>query len=411
MAARYPDAPEGLDPVEREIHLMCDQIVQRVNERRFALIAAAREKRQDMRERETRRLQSEQQLLATKAEVERLLKENFLRETQERILAEVEQKLLEVRTPLPQTRLVFRSGAHGHLQQLIAGLGELLEEEVPVVPRYADMRAVVAVGKQGRAPGELFYPNDTAIERNSNQIYVTEGGIFDPFARISVFSEGGEYLSSFTHQEMEGPSGIAIHGDNVYVSDTAAHAVFQFKLGNIIQPVARIGTEGSGIGQFYSPHSLSVSYNGDVYVADCNNHRIEILSSSLQHRRTLTQQPINRPRDVKLTADTVYVLCLEYPSVRVFSHAGEMLRSVVTQEISAYSFYRFCLDKSENIIISDSFADNIEVFSKEGTHIHTLGGQAGEIISPTGLAITNQLSLVVVSYNNPNYGLQIYSCL
>ena len=410
MAARYPDAPEGLDPVEREIHLMCDQIVQRVNERRFALITAAREKRQDMRERETRRLQSEQQLLATKAEVERLLKDNFLRETQEIILAEVEQKLLEVRTPLPQTRLVFRS-AHGHLQQLIAGLGELLEEEVPVVPRYADIRAVVAVGKHGRAPGELFYPNDTAIERNSNQIYVTEGaGFFDPFARISVFSEGGEYLSSFTHQEMELPSGIAIHGDNVYVSDTAAHAVFQFILGNAIQLVARIGTEGSGIGQFDSPDSLSVSYNGDVYVADCNNHRIQILSSSLQHRRTLTQQPINRPRDVKLTADTVYVLCLESSCVRVFSHAGEMLRSVVTQEISAYGISRFCLDTSENIIISDSFANNIKVFSKEGTHIHTLGGQAGETIRPTGLAITNQLSLVVASHN-PNQGLLIYSCL
>ena len=411
MAARYPDAPEGLDPVEREIHLMCDQIVQRVNERRFALIAAAREKRQDMRERETRRLQSEQQLLATKAEVERLMKDNFLRETQERILAEVEQKLLEVRKPLPQTRLVFRSGAHGHLQQLIAGLGELLEEEVPVVPRYADMRAVVAVGKRGKAPGELYCPIDTAIERNSNQIYVTEGAvIFERFARISVFSEGGEYLSSFTHQEMELPSGIAIHGDNVYVSDTAAHAVFQFKLGNAIQLVARIGTRGSGIGQFNSPDSLSVSYNGDVYVADCNNHRIEILSSSLQHRRTLTQQPINQPTDVKLTADTVYVLCREYPCVRVFSHAGEMLRSVVTQGIPAYGISRFCLDKSENIIISDRLANNIKVFSKEGTHIHTLGGQAGEIIRPTGLAITNQLSLVVVSHN-PNQGLKIYSCL
>ena len=81
----------------------------------------AHEKRQEMAARETRRQLSEQQLVATKAEIERLLKENLLRETQERLLAEVEQKLLEVRTPLPQTRLEFRSH-QGHLEQLIAGL-------------------------------------------------------------------------------------------------------------------------------------------------------------------------------------------------------------------------------------------------------------------------------------------------
>ena len=101
MAARYPNAPEGVDPVEWQIHLLCDQLVLRVNERRHALVTEAREKRQEMVARETRRQLSEQQLLATKAEIERLLKENFLRETQERLLAEVEQKLLEVRTPLP----------------------------------------------------------------------------------------------------------------------------------------------------------------------------------------------------------------------------------------------------------------------------------------------------------------------
>ena len=83
MATRYPNAPEGVDPVEWEINLLCDRLILRVNERRVSLLATAREKRQDMRERQTRRGQSEQQLLATKAEIERLMKENLLRETNE----------------------------------------------------------------------------------------------------------------------------------------------------------------------------------------------------------------------------------------------------------------------------------------------------------------------------------------
>ena len=415
MAARYPNAPE-VDPVEWQIHLLCDQLVLRVNERRHVLVTEAREKRQEMVARETRRQLSEQQLLDTKAEIERLLKENLLRETQERLLAEVEQKLLEVRTPLPQTRLEFRSH-HGHLEQLIAGLGELLEEEVPVLPRYQAMRAVVTVGKEGKAPGELYCPRAVAIERNSNQIYVAEGGHpqLARFARISIFSEGGEYLNSFTHQDMTCPWGIAIHGDKVYVSDKGADAVLQFKLGNDIQLVAKVGTLGSGIGQFDTPYSLAVSNYGDVYVADSSNHRIEILNSSLQHIRTLTEELIYRPADVKLTADTVYVLCKESPCVRVFSHAGEMLRSVVSMgdQMQVNRPIYFCIDSYENIIISDPGAHDIKVFSKEGAHIHTIGRegeQAGEFQFPSGLVLTNELYLVVVSLNI-NYGLQIFSCL
>ena len=285
------------------------------------------------------------------------------------------------------------------------------------MPRYQAMRAVVAVGKKGKAPGDLYCPNAVAIDSNSNQIYVAEGEypLFGTFARISIFSEGGEYLNSFTHQDMKRPCGIAIDGDNVYVSDTGVHAVFQFKLGNDIQLVAKVGTEGYGIGQFSYPYSLAVSNNGDVYVADWYNHRIEILNSSLQHIRTLTQERINRPADIKLTADTVYVLCWESPCVRVFSQAGEMIRSVVSrgQQMQVIDPNYFCMDSYENIIISDSRARDIKVFSREGAHIHTIGREgelAGEFIPPRGLALTNELNLVVVS-SNINYRLQIFSCV
>ena len=50
---------------------------------------------------------------------------NELRETQERILAEIEQTLAEVRVPQPETRAVFR-GNCGHLEQVIAGVGEVV---------------------------------------------------------------------------------------------------------------------------------------------------------------------------------------------------------------------------------------------------------------------------------------------
>ena len=89
-----------------------------------------------------------------------------------------------------------------------------IKEEVAVIPRYEDFRKLV-VGKEGQNPGELSNPLAVAIDENSNHIYVTESRP----ARVSIFSESGEFLNAFTHEHMKHPYGIAIHRNNVYVSD------------------------------------------------------------------------------------------------------------------------------------------------------------------------------------------------
>ena len=336
---------------------------------------------------------------------------NQLRETQERILAEIEQKLAEVRVPQPETHVVFR-GNCGHLEQLIAGVGELVEEAVPVVPRYEDMRPIVAVGEKGLAPGELWDPNGVAIDENTNMIYVTEwlGSL-----RVSIFSETGAFIDTFSHEDLRAPCGIAIHRDNLYVTDIEAHAVFRFKIEIDMRLVPKLGSQGSGLGQFNCPLGLSVSPNGDVFVADFGNNRIQILDDSLHFQRSITHQTMERPSDIKLTPDEVYVLCRVSPCILVFSHAGEKIRSLVTRggmgmQIGSADF--FCLDKKQNLLISDSLNNQVRIFSKEGTLLHTIGQpgqQAGMLYSPQGIVLTENLKLIIVSWNY-NYRLQIFSC-
>ncbi|KAI6659835.1 Gluconolactonase [Oopsacas minuta] len=124
------------------------------------------------------------------------------------------------------------------------------------------MRQVVAVGEIGSAPGNLFNPHAVTVDPNTNNIFVTEGEFYllNPHARISIFSEKGDYLDSFTHQNVECPHGIAIHGGYVYITDIGVHAVFCFKKENYYSLVTKVGTEGTQIGKFNTPHSLSVSY-------------------------------------------------------------------------------------------------------------------------------------------------------
>ena len=179
--------------------------------------------------------------------------------------------------------------------------------------------------------------------------------------------------------------------------------------------VAEQGTEGSRSGEFNSPTNLDVSTHGEVYVTDYDNNRVRILNSSLQHLRNLTEQPIKWPLDIKLTADEVYVLCMNNPCVQVFSNMGERLRSLVSrgEQMQVSDPWFFHLDGEGNIIISDYATHQIKIFSKEGNRIRTIGEQGqqpGMFYQPTGLALTKDLSLIVVSCSD-NFSLQIFSCL
>ena len=276
---------------------------------------------------------------------------------------------------------------------------------------------LAAVAKKGTAADELWDPHGVAIEQATNNIFVAEGGY--NFARVSVFSKSGEYLNSFTHECMKALWGIAIHGNNLYVTDWKVHAVFHLRIHSIeadFRLVARLGSRGSGIGQFDEPRQLSISTNGDLYIADRDNNRIQIVDGSLHPIREVTHPSLHRPYDVKLATEEVYVLSSDdSPCVHVFNHTGHKIHSLTTcgggMQVSR-SFF-FCLDTKKNIFISDWGSHQFKIFSNEGTLFHTIGEyghQVGTFYCPYGLVLTSNLDLITVSWND-NYRLQIFSSL
>ena len=404
MATNVPTP--NVDPIEAEIHKTFDRLVSCLNERRNELLTRYRE----IQAQPADRARMERELLDLKAETEQHIRMNLLLETQSKILAKLEQKLEEVKTPLPDTYVKFLSDTI-HLEREISGLGEIIEEEAFVVPRYHQMSCIVSVGKEGIAPGELYDPRGVAIDENTGYIYVTEVFGF----RVSVFSETGDFLNTFSQQGMNFPWGIALHRDNIYVTDFMSNAVFHFNMEQQICHVATFGSgEGSSDEQLNDPRGLTVSTDGDVFVADCDNHRIIILDQSLRFKRHVTHRSMKNPREVKLTRDEIYVLCKSSPCVLVLSHTGEMTRSLVTRGdgMQVYNPQFFCLDAEQNLLISDREANDVKIFSKDGTYLHTVGQEGhegGMLYQPRGIALTKDLNLVIVSCNR-NSALQLFSC-
>ena len=70
------------------------------------------------------------------------------------------------------------------------------------------------------------------------------------YARVSIFSESGEFLNIFGQEYLSCPLGIAIHGNSVYVTDVNTDKVFQFKQDTYFRLVTSVGGFGSEDGKF-----------------------------------------------------------------------------------------------------------------------------------------------------------------
>ena len=342
MAVLYPIAHSFVDPVEHHINYTFDRLIFLLNKRRVELLKYVRDTREDKRAAERERLETISQLTETQQQLHIDLRQNILQPYKMRWIGKLECKKRETQLNIPvevqfQLKCVTRE-----LERSISRLGEIVE--LPVyVPHYATCHTpVVATGKTGRAPGELYYPEGVAIHDETHQIFVANR-VND---RVEIFSETGEFLYQLGVGQLSGPCGIAIHGDSVYVSCWHDDTVSKFSLTEMCR-VRRIGGEGSNNGQFYSPRQLTTDPIGRVFIADNGNRRICIHNPELNHLRNITYQAMLRPSGVKVSRDRLYVLCPHNnPCMHILTLEGDKLHSLITSRegIVVLRPLFFCLD-------------------------------------------------------------------
>ena len=233
------------------------------------------------------------------------------------MVEDVETKIRQLEVVEREVELTFECDTR-QLEETISVLGQLVEREILSIPNYpALLEPRISVGKQGTGQGELCWPKGIAFDERTQLICVANGNLYIG-SSIVVFSVTGEYINTFC-EGLKTPMGIVINGDEVYVSDSYLHSIFHFKLPGF-ELITNVGKEGTGKGEFDSPHQLTIAPNGSVFVADTNNNRIVVMTQKLKFQKTIEHASMTRPRDVKLLDNKLFVLSWSDSPCSMCSH-------------------------------------------------------------------------------------------
>ena len=252
------------------------------------------------------------------------------------------------------------------------------------------MTPVVSVERQIIEEGMLDYPYGIAAEYQTGNIYVSDQWE----NRVNVFDSDGKYLCEFG-DNMDGSLSLAISENRVFVTQSWSNCVLVYDLNGTF--ITKLGSRGSGETQFIFPHGIAINeINGDMYVCDTNNNRIQIFSKEFPLNFQFGQGILDSPFDIELTNEYIYVLSNSEHFLHCFSYDFTQTHNTSLTSISKYLIHplAFCIDGSDHFIISDKAQSAIIIFNQKGELVHTI---TDSVECPLGVALDSKGRILLVA--------------
>ena len=305
----------------------------------------------------------------------------------EKFLQDLNEQLKQLRTLAKPKLVSFVCDK----EKLLTEMNKLckLVEIVNDIDYKSKKRSIISVCNKGTGNEQLNWPYGVTVDHNTGNIYVA-----DCYNNcVKVFDNTAKYLLKFGDRKGEGkmssPAGLLIRGNRVFVSHD--HCILVYELDGKF--VSRIGSQGSGELQFNRPWGLSTDEsNNDIYICDYNNHQIQIISENLHYKSRFGKGTLDRPSDIKLYKDNIFVLDASNPCLHIFNKDLVLQESVVTrgvgQQVIDPCF--FFIDKFGNILITDYSSNYILILDSEFEFIHKVS-----VTEPKGITMDEEDRIIV----------------
>jgi YD repeat-containing protein len=287
-------------------------------------------------------------------------------------------------------------------------------------------------GSRGSGNGQFFGPAGNAVDAGGNVWVADFGG-----SRIEKFSSSGAFVASYGASgsgagQFVAPSGIAVDqsSGNVFVVDHGNNRVEEFSSSGVFVRVfgfgvgdgkeefeictsgCRAGIAGSGSGQFHSPHGIAVDANGNVWVVDSENTRIEEFSSTGAFVAAYGSWGTGNgnfkyPWGIAVSGDRLYVSDDGNYRVEEFSTSGTYIAQFGSHGTGNGQFEMATsigIDPvSSGVYVVDSTADRVQEFTPAGTFVAAFGSEGtgnGQFKEPEGITVNTSGVVYVTDSEN-----------
>ncbi|WML24883.1 6-bladed beta-propeller [Neobacillus sp. OS1-33] len=228
-----------------------------------------------------------------------------------------------------------------------------------------------AFGEDGTGKGQFKFPYGIATD-DKGRVFVAD--LYN--GNISIFNEKGKFIDYFakkvmTDKKIAAPAALRIIDKKVYMTDIKTNKAYVFDLnGKLLLEVGKPGTKD---GELNSPNGITVDDEGNIYIVDTANQRVEIFDKAGKFKKIINGSANGKgesifvnPRGIGIDSRGImYVVSNLTHLVYGFDKDGKKVFEFggMGENNGQFSLPNgLFIDKNDNVYITDTLNIRVQIF-------------------------------------------------